>query len=164
MTISLVTIIVLDLSDNCYCAQVGLAAVGVKRDRPPAMTRGDESHKIKSLGVARVRAPRDPTEEEIWAVKPAGVEGRCDEVRAALTINVNNSLYSGRLTPHDAPHALTGLVQGVMATGRPPRGVCEIRGKHPHMWALAAVAMGFSVRQMRWEDQSFGNLLTAYGI
>ena len=68
------------------------------------------------------------------------------------------------MTPHDVPHALTGLVQGVMAIGRPPRGECEIRGKHPHMWALAAVAMGFSVRQMRWENQSFGNLMTAYGI
>ena len=37
-------------------------------------------------------------------------------------------------------------------------------GKHPHMWALGAVAMWLSVSQMRWEDQSFGNLMTAYGI
>ena len=74
----------------------------------------------------------------------------------AFNFNDNNALYSGRLTPHAAPHALTGLVQGAMAIGRPPRGECEVRGKDPHMWALAAVAMGFSVRQIRWEDQSFG--------
>ena len=128
------------------CAQNGVAAVGIQGYRPPAGSRGDVSHKMKSRGAARVRSPRDSAEDEISPVKPAGVEGRCDEVGAGLTTNLNNALYSGRLTPHDAPHALTGLVQGVMAIGRPPRGVCKIRGKHPHMWALAAVAMGFSFR------------------
>ena len=51
-----------------------------------------------------------------------------------------------------------------MTIGRAPRGEFEVRGKHPHMWALAVVAMGFSVRQMRWEDQSFGDLMKGYGI
>ena len=51
-----------------------------------------------------------------------------------------------------------------MATGKVPIGDCEIRGKNPHLWGLATVAMGFLVRQMRWEDQGFGNLLKADGI
>ena len=51
-------------------------------------------------------------------------------------------LFSGRQTPESAPHALTGLVGGVIPRALAPRGSCVIRGSAPHLWALAAEAMG----------------------
>ena len=76
----------------------------------------------------------------------------------------SNILYSGRLPLLAAPHAMTGLVQGIMATGRRVRGRCEVRGQRVDMWALVAQAMGFSVVRMRWADSAFAQLLQGYGI
>ena len=80
-------------------------------------------------------------------VRGGDLPGKAGENLNNLTSS--NTLYSGRLPLIAAPHAMTGLVQGIMATGRRVRGRCEVRGQRANMWALVAQAMGFSVMRMR---------------
>ena len=63
-----------------------------------------------------------------------------------------------------ARHALTGLVGGVITRASAPRGSCVIRGARPHLWALAAEAMGLEILGIEWSDRVFGDLLTAAGV
>ena len=72
-----------------------------------------------------------------------------------LTSTSSNTLYSGLLPLLAAPHAMTGLVPGIMATGKTVRGSYEVRCQRPNMWALVAQAMGSLVIRMRWADPGF---------
>ena len=98
---------------------------------------------IPSLGGARGRSPGDPSDDDSQAAEPARVEGQRDKGRAALKSNVNDALYSGQLTPHDAQHALTGLVQGVMAIGRAPRGSAKLGKASPHVGSCRSRHRGY---------------------
>ena len=73
-------------------------------------------------------------------------------------------LFSGRLTPVMARHALTGLLGGVISRASAPRASCVVRGAGPHLWALAAEAMGLEILRMEWSDRVFGELLSASGV
>ena len=70
-------------------------------------------------------------------------------------------LYSGRQVPLQAAHALTGLVHGVIPRGRMFRGRCVVRGADPHLWCLAAEALGYQVVSMSWSNPDYARLNAA---
>jgi hypothetical protein len=129
-----------------------LGAAGARPSMPPE-------------GINRC-APSSPERPPPWSLQPSpralGVGGGIPPAGAPTTPGVG--LFSGRQAPGVAPHAMTGLVGGVIPRASAPRGTCEIRGAAPHLWALAAEAMGLRVLRMSWADRGFGELMTASGV
>ena len=78
--------------------------------------------------------------------------------------SLSSPLFSGRLTPLAVLHALTGLACGVIAAKRHYLQSCQMWSILPHMWALAAEAMGFRVNTMAWLDSSFAKLMKAHSV
>ncbi|KAL7525818.1 hypothetical protein ACHAXR_001173, partial [Thalassiosira sp. AJA248-18] len=67
------------------------------------------------------------------------------------------------MDPVWAPHAATGLIQGFRPRDRQFRGWCEVRCASPHLWSVAAPALGFPVRSIRTKNTRFVSVLTAAG-
>ena len=73
-------------------------------------------------------------------------------------------LFSGRMEPGTADHALTGLVRGSVPLGRKIRGKCEVRGGRLHMWPVVAEALGLKVVRMVWKEVSIGMMFAEFGV
>ncbi|KAL7537841.1 hypothetical protein ACHAXR_008130, partial [Thalassiosira sp. AJA248-18] len=130
---------------------------------PVALAAYDALQSDDSDEETVILANSNPTSKLSPAHVAAGGTDGSSAPDAPGLLPVRPSLWTGRMDPVRAPHAATGLIQGFRPRDRQFRGWCEVRCSSPHLWSVAAPALGFPVRSIRTTNARFVSVLRAAG-